>query len=210
MDDQCYLGNSSSSSSPWCCSRIWHESQPPILHPRLWSDELPLIGDRQLVVCYSETTLSQIVLHVCLNHHHHHHHHHHHQCRMAGGAVASLGQQGHGGWHASRVPLVNCSSPVESGLSIECGVYQGVLCRRDEEDDQQWQIDVPAEHHVRRNIISSRAKCPKAEMWRAARMSPNGVRLPARRHYWRSQTSESLADAEISCGRPLTLSCLLL
>jgi len=148
MDDQCYLGNSSSSSSPCCCSRMWHESQPPILHPRLWSDELPLIGDRQLVVYYSETTLSHIVLHVCLNHHHYHHH----QCRMAGGAVASLGQQGHGGWHASRVQLVNCSSPVESGLSIECGVYQGVLCRRDEEDDQQWQIDVPAEHHVRRNI----------------------------------------------------------
>ena len=52
------------------------------------------------------------------------------------------------GWHASRDPLVSCSSPVESGLSIECGVYQGVVSRR----TTNWQIDVPAEHHVRKNI----------------------------------------------------------
>jgi len=39
------------------------------------------------------------------------------------GAVASLQQHDHGRWHASRVPLVNCSSPVESSLSIDGGFY---------------------------------------------------------------------------------------
>ena len=64
-------------------------------------------------------------------------------------AVASLQQHGHGGWHASRVPLVNCSSTVESGLSTEPGVYDGVVCRRDQEDDQPTrQIDLPTERHV--------------------------------------------------------------
>jgi len=62
--------------------------------------------------------------------------------------------------------------------------------------------------------LSSREMCPKTEMRRAARISPNGVRpvyVPARRHYWRSQTSEfPVSDADISRGRPLTLLCLLL
>ena len=36
------------------------------------------------------------------------------------------------------------------------------------------------------------------------------IYVPACRHYWRSQTSEfPVSDADISCGRPLTLSCLL-
>ena len=47
-----------------------------------------------------------------------------------------------------RVPLVNCSSPVESVLSIEREVYQGVVSRR----TTNRQIAVPAERHVRRNI----------------------------------------------------------
>ena len=52
----------------------------------------------------------------------------HHQCRVAGG----------GRW---RIPLVNCSSPIKSGLSIECEVYQGIVSSWDQQDDQptnQW------------------------------------------------------------------------
>jgi len=76
------------------------------------------------------------------------------------GAVASLQQHGHGGWHASRVPLVNCSSTVESGLSTEPGVYDGVVCRRDQEDDQPTrQIDLPTERHVcRRQWVQQAAQ----------------------------------------------------
>ena len=49
---------------------------------------------------------------------------------------ASLQQHGHSGWHASKVPLVNCSRPVESGLSIKRGVYQGIVSSWDQKDDR--------------------------------------------------------------------------
>jgi len=105
-----------------------------------------------------------------------------------------------------RVPLVNCSSPVKSGLSIERGVYQGVVSSEDQEDDQptnRCACRAPGaqKHH------SQAEQCVQTDMRRAARISPN---KPARRHYWRSQTSElPVSEADISCGKLLTLSCLL-
>jgi len=63
-----------------------------------------------------------------------------------------------------------------------------------------------------RTSLSSRAMCPNTEMQWAARILPMAwdLYVPARRHYWRSQTSEYLvSDADISCGRPLTPSCPL-
>ena len=60
-------------------------------------------------------------------------------------------QHGHSGWHTSRASLVNCSSLVESGLSIKLGVYQ--VSRWDQEDEYgNRQIDVPADCHMHRNI----------------------------------------------------------
>ena len=59
-----------------------------------------------------------------------------HQCCVGGGLCVAATAWPRRGWHASRVPLVNCLSPVESGLSIERGVYQGVVSSRDQEDDQ--------------------------------------------------------------------------
>ena len=50
--------------------------------------------------------------------------------------------------HASRVPLVRCSSPGELDRSNERGVDQDVVSNRDQEDDRHVsQINVPAERH---------------------------------------------------------------
>ena len=62
--------------------------------------------------------------------------HRHHQCCIADEGLALIQKHGHGGWHPSRVPPVNCLSSVESGLSIESGVYQGIVSRQDQEDNQ--------------------------------------------------------------------------
>jgi len=68
---------------------------------------------------------------------------------------------GHGGWHASRVSLVNCSSPVESGLSIERGVYQGAVTSWDQQDDQPtnrcaYGAPCAQEHHLKPGNVSNK------------------------------------------------------
>jgi len=85
-------------------------------------------------------------------------------------AVASQ-QHCHGGWHASRVPLVKCSSPVESGLSIKHGVYEsGPGGRPTDKSMCLWSAMCMG------TSLSSRAMCAKTEMRQATKISPNGVR----------------------------------
>jgi len=85
-------------------------------------------------------------------------------------------QHGHGGWHASRVPLVNCLSPVESGLSIERGVIPGRRIQLGPGGQPTDKSMCLRSAMCAGTSLSSRAMCPKTEMRRVARISPNGVR----------------------------------
>jgi len=104
---------------------------------------------------------------------------------------------------------VNCSSPVKSGLSIEREVHRF----QSGPGGQPNEIDVPVERRMRRNItLKPEYVCAKTEMRQAARISLSGLTpvraVPACRP---SQTSEFIvSDADISRGRLLTLSWLLL
>jgi len=93
----------------------------------------------------------------------------HHQCRVAGGGRCAAPTA----WlrRASRVPLVNCSSPVKSGLSIEHRVYQGVVSSWDQEDDRPTNR-CACEAPCAGTSLSSRVMCPKTKIRRAARISP--------------------------------------
>ena len=103
------------------------------------------------------------------------------------------------------------ASPVESGLSIESGVYQGVSSRDHAGGRPTDKSMCLRGAMCAGTLLSSRAMCSKTEMRQAARISPNGVRSIRACTSTKSWTSEFLvSDVDISCGRPLTLSCLLL
>ena len=71
------------------------------------------------------------------------------------------------------------ASPVESGLSIESGVYQGVSSRDHAGGRPTDKSMCLRSAMCAGTLLSSRALCPNTEMRRAAGISPNGVR-PAR------------------------------
>ena len=111
-------------------------------------------------------------------------------------------QHGHGRWHASRVPLVNCSSPVESGLSVECGVYQVVVSSWDQTDDKPTNRCACGAPCAQEHRSHAGRVCPKTEMRWAVRISPS-----CSRHYWRVTVTKSnqripiVSDADIAHGR---------